>query len=149
MKKYILIAVLFLATVSNVYAHCQIPCGIYDDKLRFSALEEDVKTIEKSINEINTISKADTVNYNQLVRWVNNKEEYSNKIIDVMSNYFLAQRIKPEMEGYDAMLKTVHKVIILAMKNKQNADVKFSSDLLDNIMVLKQSYEKAMEKHDH
>ena len=30
-------------------AHCQIPCGIYDDHARVHAMLEDVTTIEKSL----------------------------------------------------------------------------------------------------
>lgn len=27
---------------------CQVPCGIFDDKMRFTSLFEDVRTIQKA-----------------------------------------------------------------------------------------------------
>jgi len=147
MKKYLLILIIALIMPRMAMAHCQIPCGIYDDELRFEALEEDVATIKKSIAQINLISASNGKDFNQLVRWVNNKEEYSNKIIDVMSNYFLAQRIKPDHKNYEKMLKSVHNVIVFAMKNKQNSDVKIADELQNNLDELRSLYIE--KKHEH
>ena len=55
-------------------AHCEIPCGIYGDSVRIALLYE---TIEKPMNQINELSKSENPDYNQLVRWVMNKEEYA------------------------------------------------------------------------
>jgi nickel superoxide dismutase len=55
------------------YAHCQIPCGIYDDHARVQSMLEDAATVEKSVNLISELSgKTDTQSQNQLVRWVMN-----------------------------------------------------------------------------
>ena len=35
-----------------VQAHCQIPCGIYDDHARVQSMLEDAATVEKSIKLI-------------------------------------------------------------------------------------------------
>ena len=82
-----------------VRAHCEIPCGIYGDEARFTAMLEDVQTIEKSMNEINKLSMEDKVNYNQIVRWVNNKEQHADHIREVVAQYFMAQRIKEPAAG--------------------------------------------------
>ena len=58
-------------------AHCEIPCGIYGDSVRIALLYEHIETIEKSMNQINELSKSENPDYNQLVRWVMNKEEYA------------------------------------------------------------------------
>ena len=42
---------MFFAT-SSAYAHCEIPCGIYDDVMRLNMISEHVKTIEKSMGQI-------------------------------------------------------------------------------------------------
>lgn len=119
-----------------VLSHCQIPCGIYDDPARVASLYEDATTIEKSITEINALNdKTDVQSRNQLVRWVNNKEEHASKIITLMSEYFLAQRIKPvapEDDGYAAYLKELaehHAVIVAAMQTKQHADAEYVTKL--------------------
>ena len=55
---------------STVFAHCQVPCGIYGDQLRFEQLLEDTKTISKAQGQINELA-ADAKSgqdSNQLVR---------------------------------------------------------------------------------
>ena len=56
-------------------AHCQIPCGIYDDLSRIKQLHEDARTINKSVLKINELSgHTDIQPSQQFIRWVNNKE---------------------------------------------------------------------------
>ena len=78
MKNMIKLFILPLLFMSVVSAHCQIPCGIYDDVLRVVSMEEDIATIQKSINNIQELadSKNTAQNQNQLIRWVNNKESH-------------------------------------------------------------------------
>ena len=89
MKKYlILLTILFVSDI--IYPHCQVPCGIYDDAMRIIMIQEDFKTIEKAMKEINTLSKnTDGQSQNQLNRWVVTKEEHSTNIQRVVSDYFL------------------------------------------------------------
>ncbi|MEZ5360702.1 MAG: superoxide dismutase [Ni] [Candidatus Zixiibacteriota bacterium] len=123
------IAILALAA-STAFAHCQIPCGIYGDDTRFTLLKEDTQTIEKSMKQIVELSAAGDKDFNQIVRWVNNKDEHADKIIDMAANYFLAQRIKP-VDGSDAAaaaayakkLEKLHLIIVYAMKCKQTTDL--------------------------
>ena len=44
-----------LLSVSYIFGHCQVPCGIYDDARRILEIEEDVKTIEKAMVNIESI----------------------------------------------------------------------------------------------
>lgn len=105
-------------------AHCQLPCGIYDDHARVLLMLEDAATIEKSVVLITELSgKSDPQSQNQLVRWVMNKEEHAQKIISLISDYFLTQRVNPAQKDYTARLIKHHAVIIAAMKAKQNADM--------------------------
>ena len=113
----------FLIFVSNAGAHCQIPCGIYDDQLRANLIAEHTITIEKSMQQIIDLGKASPVNYNQLVRWVSNKELHATKIQEIVSEYFLTQRIKPGQEKYNEKLAVLHKMLVAAMKCKQTTDV--------------------------
>ena len=69
----------FLFFISNADAHCEIPCGIYDDQLRTKLIAEHATTIEKSMKQIMELSKANPINYNQLVRWISNKEAHATK----------------------------------------------------------------------
>ncbi len=115
----------------SLYAHCEIPCGIYNDEMRFKMIEEDITTVEKAMNQINELSQATPVNYNQLVRWITNKEKHAGKIQEVVYQYFLTQRIKPgdpadeaAYREYTKKLALLHNLLFYAMKTKQTTDVK-------------------------
>ena len=122
-------------------AHCQIPCGIYDDYARVLLMLEDATTIEKSAQLIAELAgKSDPQSQNQLVRWVMNKEKHAQSIIATISDYFLTQRVKPEQKDYAERLKKHHAVIIAAMKAKQNADLKYAKSLKESIAALAAYY---------
>ncbi len=114
---------LTMLTAPSALAHCQVPCGIYDDGARVKALMEDATTIEKAITEMTALAnKRDVQSQNQFTRWVVTKESHASHIITVMAEYFLAQRVKPG-EDYDKKLREHHAVIVAAMKAKQNSDL--------------------------
>ena len=122
-------------------AHCQIPCGIYDDYARVEAMLEDAATVEKSAKLIAELAgKSDAQSQNQLVRWVMNKEKHAQKIISTICDYFLTQRVKPSQKDYAERLIKHHTVIIAAMKAKQNADVKYAKALKESIEALSSYY---------
>jgi len=141
MKRTVAIMVVLTVLVclaDTGFPHCQIPCGIYDDRARVNLIKEDITTIEKSINEINALSAEQKKNYNQIVRWVMNKEEHADRIIDTVTDYFIAQRIKPaEMsEGktyteYAYKLSLLHKLIFYSMKSKQEANTAHTAELTE------------------
>mgnify|MGYP002065476623 CR=1 FL=1 len=128
-------SVLFLQ--QQAHAHCQIPCGIYDDYARVQSMLEDTATVEKSVKLIAELAgKSDAQSQNQLVRWVMNKEAHSQNIISTISDYFLTQRVKADQADYIERLKKHHTVIVAAMKTKQNADIKYAIELRASIEAL-------------
>ncbi|MFC2114699.1 superoxide dismutase [Ni], partial [Bacteroidota bacterium] len=97
MKKYpiiILASIALLFISQRTSSHCEVPCGIYDDELRIDLIYEHITTIEKAMKQIGELEKAEPVNYNQVVRWINTKEEHANEIQHIASQYFMTQRIK-------------------------------------------------------
>jgi len=131
------LAVAMPVTPGKVRAHCQIPCGIYDDHARVVAMLEDAATIEKSVTLIAELSgKSDPQSQNQLVRWVMNKEQHAQKIIAAISDYFLTQRVKPAQKDYAERLERHHAVILAAMEAKQNADMGHVTALKKSIEAL-------------
>ena len=124
-KYLLLVSALLISMVAAVSAsaHCEIPCGIYDDELRTRQIAEHATTIEKSMKSITELSKGNPVNYNQLVRWVSNKETHANEIQHIVSQYFMTQRIKTGAEKYAEKLKVLHEMLIYAMKCKQTTDL--------------------------
>ena len=124
-------------------AHCQVPCGIYGDQLRFQQMLEDEQTISKAqvtINEL-TGGEIDAQAVNQMVRWTTTKEDHATRIQNTIAEYFLAQRIKPDNEKYTAQLKAAHGVMIAAMKAKQSADPATAKTLEKAIFDLYRAYE--------
>lgn len=108
---------------SNAQAHCQIPCGIYDDARVFSELKQHVETIARSNKGL---AEAETMH--DSARWTMNKEEHAQKVQDTAQSYFLAQRVKPIAKGakgyeeYVTSATTLHQIIVAAMKTKQSTD---------------------------
>jgi nickel superoxide dismutase len=139
----LLISAFWFSTPVNVFAHCQIPCGIYDDYARIQAMLEDAATVQKSIRLIVDLAqKNDPQSINQRVRWIMNKEKHAQNIIDTISEYFLTQRVKPDQENYQERLVKHHTVIVLAMKTKQNVDEKYVNQLKISIDALISYYPK-------
>jgi len=128
-------------------AHCEIPCGIYADSMRISMILEDITTIEKSMNQITELSKSEKPDYNQLVRWVMNKDEHAEKIQEIVSQYFLHQRIKiveenqgEAYEKYQKHLQLLHKMQVYAMKCKQTTDLTFVENLRTTVAEFEKAY---------
>jgi len=152
----LMIATIAFTVTTQAHAHCQMPCGIYDDELRVQLIEENVTTIEKSMNQIVALGKETPVNYNQLVRWINTKEEHAQQIQDLVADYFLCQRIKaPESkegkpwEQYVAQLTTLHQIEVAAMKAKQTTDLANVEALRSLVATFRTAYFGEAAGHSH
>lgn len=141
LKNSILLMILgIIFNAQTVNAHCEIPCGIYADSVRITLILEHITTIEKAMNEINKLSNSENINYNQLVRWVVNKEEHAEKIQDIVSQYFLHQRIKvvdekdvEKQTKYLAQLASLHNILVLTMKTKQSTKLELIKKLKSSV----------------
>ena len=119
---------LFLFTI-NASAHCEIPCGIYDDEMRINMINEHIATIEKSMNQIMQIEKEGHHNSNQLIRWVMNKERHADELQEIVTQYFMTQRIKLDTKDYEKKLGALHLMLIYSMKCKQTTDLSYAIKL--------------------
>lgn len=133
MKRALLAAAvvtIILSTTLPLWAHCQIPCGIYDDMMRIKVMREHITTIEKSIAMVEQLQgKTSAEDVNQMVRWVINKDEHADALAEIATAYFLQQRIKPPKGDdavartrYLAQLETLHEILVTGMKAKQTVD---------------------------
>ncbi|MBE7558847.1 superoxide dismutase [bacterium] len=118
-----------VAAPGRVAAHCEIPCGIYGDELRFEMIDEHLATIQKGMSQIKMLSASPEKDYNQIVRWVANKEEHAAQLREILVVYFLDQRIKPVADKgseayktYLAQLETIHGMLVTIVKCKQTTD---------------------------
>ena len=132
---------------SMAEAHCEVPCGIYTDQLRFGQMLEDQATIAKAVTEIGELAeKNDPLSHNQLARWVATKDTHATNIQHIVAEYFLTQRIKPGTDAasnqtYAEQLKAAHAVLLAAMKCKQTVDPAAGDTLKQAILDLHQAYE--------
>lgn len=129
-------------------AHCEIPCGIYDDAMRIQMILENATTIEKAMQQIKALEKAEATpeNSNQLVRWIVNKEDHANQLQEIVTQYFMTQRIAPETKDYEKKLSLLHEMLIAAMKSKQTVDPAHVKKLRDLVAEFEKLY---FEGHEH
>ena len=111
----------------TAYAHCDIPCGIYDPTPAKIAAD----TVAKMVEKINALDKSamDFNNRNNFVRMVAVKEQHAEickKELQVLwSDYF-----KPEhVAKFPKLHETFWNALKLASKNKQSVDAKAAADL--------------------
>ena len=118
----VLVCVAFLP-MAYLGAHCEVPCGIFDDGARFTEIKEDQTTIAKAIDQIVELSGThDATGHNQLARWVATKEAHATNTQHVIAQYFMTQKIKTSDDHYVDKLKAAHAVMVAAMKCKQSAE---------------------------
>ena len=147
MKRVTLLG-LALCTVLGgiVFAHCEVPCGIYADQRRFEEMLEDQQTIAKAIENVREIaagleSGADAQSINQVSRWVATKESHATNTQHIIAQYFMTQRLKPTSENYTKKLTAAHAVMVAAMKCKQTADTASAKALRKSILDFYRAYE--------
>ena len=134
--------------LNQAQAHCQIPCGIYDDAARFVSMREHVKTIEKSMVQIDATAGEGKTGVNQAVRWVANKETHANELAEIVTYYFMAQRVKAPADfsneaatkKYVGEIALLHQMLVFSMKAKQTTDLANTKKLRELIGKFEASY---------
>ena len=140
----------FLLLQGSLLAHCQVPCGIYNDAARIIQIQENFSTIQKAMTKIKELSQQqDATSMNQLTRWVMTKENHASKIQKVVSEYFLTQRIKAKTERseFDTYVKqttTLHQILVSTMKCKQTVD---EQNVILGINLIDQFVERYFDSH--
>ncbi len=152
----ILATALVAALPSVALAHCQVPCGIYDDAMRIATIEEHIVTIERAMERITALSSESERNDNQIVRWVVTKEAHAQEVQDIVAEYFMTQRIKPApaedgeaVAVYREQLELLHHMLVYAMKCKQGVDTEAAAGLREATRAFRLSYLGEEEPHQH
>ncbi len=150
MKKklgWFLILSLTFFVVPKAFPHCEIPCGIYDDQMRLTMIEEHIATIEKAMKQIIELSAQSPQNMNQIVRWIVNKEKHAQEIQHIISQYFMTQRVKladkkdsVAYKMYVEKLILCHQILVYAMKTKQTTDLDHVEKLRSLVQGFKVAY---------
>lgn len=133
MKRQVLLLAISSALFlhQDVSSHCQMPCGIYHDDMVYDQIDQYVETMFKGISVLNE-NKFDTVKAkNEFVRWVMLKEDASEEVANILTTFFLQQKIKPGEPDTDARLRSAHKLLFLTVQIKQNSDTQFVNEFTD------------------
>lgn len=128
-------SLLKLIPSQTVYAHCDVPCGIYDPKSAQIAAETVLKMVQK-LNEypeddLNEQSSLATLN--NRVRAILTKEEHAQKckeeLLILWTDYF-----KPEhLEKFPELHNTFWQAAKLCSKAKQTVDLDIAQKLVDSV----------------
>jgi nickel superoxide dismutase len=117
----------WLKPATTVYAHCDVPCGIYDPH----QAELAARTVARMVELIGQLPKENLseADHNKFVRCVAVKEQHAeivkHEIQVIWSDYF-----KPEhLERYPDIHDRTWKILKLAGKNKQNIDAQAAAEL--------------------
>lgn len=112
----------------TAYAHCDVPCGIYDPK----AAQTAAATVLKMVEKITALpSENPSVNdRNSFVRMVWTKEEHARKckeeLLILWTDYF-----KPEhLEKFPNLHDTFWKAAKLCSTNKQEVSLEHAQELV-------------------
>lgn len=112
------------------YAHCDIPCGVYEtDTMGHSA-----ETCRRMIQKIEELGELDSIEkYNTFVRSVMNKEKHAQKVKKevyiLWSDYFKPEHVEKYPDLHDTLWKTVKQ----ASQVKQTVSMDEAQKLCDMV----------------
>lgn len=119
MKKFLTYLVKMLPSYS-VYAHCDVPCGIYDPhgaQIAAATVLKMVEKVEGLPKDENSWSVDDRANF---IRYIHTKEEHAQickkEILILWTDYFKPEHLQKFPELHDKFWKTAK----LCSENKQH-----------------------------
>lgn len=123
-----------------VYAHCDVPCGIYDPK----AAQVAAATVVKMVEKIESLPKENpsVSDRNSFVRMVWTKEEHARKckeeLLILWTDYF-----KPEhLIEFPNLHETFWKTAKLCSKNKQSVNMQAAQELVKAVDEIAEIFQK-------
>lgn len=114
-----------------VYAHCDVPCGIYDThNAQLAAI-----TVLKMVHKINELPKENPAvnDRNSFVRMVMVKEEHAEickrEVLILWTDYFKAEHLEKFPDLHDLIWKTTK----LCSENKRSVDEVKANELIEAV----------------
>jgi nickel superoxide dismutase len=137
-----------LVRAETVYAHCDIPCGIYDPHEAIVAAQTCVRMTDL-IAELPTKGLSDVEMRNSFVRYVKTKEDHAEKckheVRVIWGDYFKDEHLKTVPDLHNL----VWKIMKQGGKVRQTADKQAALDLLDSVNKFAEAFWKTKEKTTH
>lgn len=135
----------FIFPLKKAYAHCDIPCGVYDPKPAQMAAETVEKMVSKLINfpVPTSLSKKVLLDYtNSTTRMVQTKEEQSEickkEILILWTDFFNEENYK----DYPGLHELVWKTTKLCSQNKREVSLEASQELRDCVAEISEIFIK-------
>ncbi|HRK41122.1 MAG TPA: superoxide dismutase, Ni [Candidatus Saccharibacteria bacterium] len=116
--------------LKTAYAHCDIPCGIYETDSMLHDTDTCIKMIEKieGLGELDNVEK-----HNTFVRCVVNKEKHADKVKHqvyvLWSDYFKPEHLEKYPDLHDKLWKTAKQ----ASQVKQTVSMEEAKKLADMV----------------
>lgn len=139
--KNIFFAISKILPTKIAFAHCDVPCGIYDPK----AAQIASQTVLKMVQLIDDLPKENpSVNdRNKFVRLVLTKEEHARKckeeILILWTDFFKPEHLKMFPNLHDTFWKAAK----LCSTNKQEVDIKHAEELVKAVSEIADIFNKA------
>lgn len=139
--KNVLFAISKFLPVKIAYAHCDVPCGIYDPKVAQIA----ATTVLKMVQLIQDLPKeTPTVNdRNKFVRCVLTKEEHARKckeeLLILWTDYFKLEHLVQFPNLHEVFWKAAK----LCSKNKQEVNLQSAQELVKAVDQIAEIFQKA------
>ena len=126
----------FLFPINKAYAHCDIPCGVYDPKPAQMAADSVVKMVEKILNPpaFNDKDQTSRVNFhNNMTRYVIVKEQQAEickrEVLILWTDFFKEENLKDFPELHNLVWKTTK----LCSSNKREVSLEKAKELQANV----------------
>ncbi|MAG16350.1 superoxide dismutase, Ni [Candidatus Woesearchaeota archaeon] len=131
-----------LSEPKEVYAHCDVPCGIYEtDTITHSVAT--IRAMTEKLLELQHPKENHVQHVNTAVRMISTKEEFSQKckteILILWTDYF-----KPEhLEKFPELHETVWKATKLCSEIKRVVDIKKVEELEKAVDEIKRMFDES------
>jgi len=115
--------------ISEIQAHCDIPCKIYDPLEAQIAVLTIIRTTDL-INELIEKGLEDPNDNAQFNRLITQKEEHGIKVKDLVRVIWGDYFKQPQIEKFPEIHELVHNIMLTSSKAKQKIDKEASLELL-------------------
>jgi hypothetical protein len=137
-----------LIYASPVSAACETSCSdLVDDDSAFARIQENISALEAETVQIQQWQADPIANMLSIAQAINRKTQYANAVREVLTDYFLYQRLQPsedvlgsEYQSYAARLGLFHQALNAAVLTKENADPSAIQDLQHKVEAFKNHF---------
>lgn len=131
-----------LFAIKPVYAHCDVPCGIYETDTMTHAAATCVRMIEK-IEALGELDDDNTEQMANFVRMVHAKDEHAQKVKEQLyilwSDYFKAEHV----EKFPELHETIWNAAKQASKVKQTVSSDECTKLVNQVAAVADIFAKS------